>query len=99
VRGDIVERLAAGWRRRSAHGPFAETPDLAVLAGCRRDEVPGVVAPLGYVVEPGEGDEGAMVRRLPAAARRRQQPRRAPPRRHEDAASPFAHLKTLMPAP
>jgi ATP-dependent RNA helicase SUPV3L1/SUV3 len=99
VRVDIVERLAAELKRRSARGPFPDTPELAALAGCRRDEAPGVLAALGYAVEPGAGEAGAMVRRLPAAARRRLEPRRRAPQRREDAASPFAHLKALMPAP
>ena len=48
LRVDRVERLAMAARRLARLGPFAPVPELVAIAGCRKDELAGVLAALGY---------------------------------------------------
>jgi ATP-dependent RNA helicase SUPV3L1/SUV3 len=48
LRVDRVERLAAAARKAARQGPFAASPELASLSGCPKEELPGVLAALGY---------------------------------------------------
>ena len=48
LRLDRVEKLLAATRKLARQGPFAITPALAALAGCRLDELPDLLVGLGY---------------------------------------------------
>ncbi len=48
LRLDRVEKLLAETRKLARQGPFAITPALAALAGCRLDELPDLLVGLGY---------------------------------------------------
>jgi ATP-dependent RNA helicase SUPV3L1/SUV3 len=88
VRVDIVERLAARAWALARQGPFAAGPDMLSLAGCGADEMNAVLAGLGYAVDGGGDDAGAVTFRR--ASRRG---RRRPARSNGD--SPFAGLGDL----
>ncbi|MFY7778331.1 MAG: disulfide oxidoreductase, partial [Elstera sp.] len=102
VRADLVERLAQAVREKAAHGPFAADASLARLAYCKADDVPAVLAALGYRGRPdpataaeGAGDAASDLR----FTRRRRRPQRAPERPtpgvfHPD--SPFAKLREMV---
>jgi ATP-dependent RNA helicase SUPV3L1/SUV3 len=87
LRVDRVERLAMTARRLARQGPFAPVPELIAIAGCRKNELAGVLAALGYrAVMEASG--------VTFHARRRPQPRK--PTRHPAAADgPFAKLGAL----
>jgi ATP-dependent RNA helicase SUPV3L1/SUV3 len=87
LRVDRVERLAMVARRLARLGPFAPVPELVAIAGCRKDELAGVLAALGYraVMDA----SGVMFH-----ARRRPQPRK-PSRHAAPADGPFAKLGAL----
>ncbi|HLJ20235.1 MAG TPA: helicase-related protein [Stellaceae bacterium] len=87
LRVDRVERLAMAARRLARQGPFGPLPELAQTAGCRKDELAGVLAALGYrAVMDASG--------VTFHARRRPQARK--PVRHAAAADgPFAKLGAL----
>jgi ATP-dependent RNA helicase SUPV3L1/SUV3 len=87
LRADRVERLAMAARRLGRQGPFGSVPELAQTAGCRKDELAGVLAALGYrAVVDASG--------VTFHARRRPQPKKpAPPAASAD--SPFAKLGAL----
>jgi ATP-dependent RNA helicase SUPV3L1/SUV3 len=53
VRLDRLERAAALLSRLSRAGPFAPPRDLPSILGCRADELPAVLAALGYVPQDG----------------------------------------------
>jgi ATP-dependent RNA helicase SUPV3L1/SUV3 len=87
LRVDRVERLAMAARRLARQGPFAPVPELVAIAGCRKDELPGVLASLGYrAVMDASG--------VTFHARRRPPPRK-PARRAPPADGPFAKLGVL----
>lgn len=50
VRADMLERIAElGWKRlEAAKGPFEADVDFLSLAGCAVDELPGILASLGF---------------------------------------------------
>jgi len=48
LRVDRVERLAMAARRLARQGPFGPVQELITIAGCRKDELAGVLASLGY---------------------------------------------------
>jgi ATP-dependent RNA helicase SUPV3L1/SUV3 len=87
LRVDRVERLAMAARRLARQGPFAPAPELITIAGCRKNELAGVLAALGYrAVMDANG--------ITFHARRRPQP--AKPRRPAAPADgPFAKLGAL----
>ena len=87
LRVDRVERLAMAARRLARQGPFAPAPELITIAGCRKNELAGVLAALGYrAVMDASG--------VTFHARRRPQP--AKPRRPAAPADgPFAKLRAL----
>jgi len=87
LRVDRVERLAMAARRLARQGPFAPAPELITIAGCRKNELAGVLAALGYrAVMDASG--------VRFHARRRPQP--AKPRRPAAPADgPFAKLGAL----
>jgi ATP-dependent RNA helicase SUPV3L1/SUV3 len=87
LRVDRVERLAMAARRLARQGPFAPAPELITIAGCRKNELAGVLAALGYrAVMDASG--------VTFHARRRPQP--AKPRRPAAPADgPFAKLGAL----
>jgi ATP-dependent RNA helicase SUPV3L1/SUV3 len=66
VRLDRVERAAAVASRLSREGPFRAPGDLASILGCRSDELPAVLAAIGYVER-----DGLFERRARAALGRR----------------------------
>jgi len=80
-----VERLALQARRLARAGCFGITPDLLAAAGCRGDELPALMADLGYRV--GVGGNGPEFR-----PRRRAHPATRPGNSGD---SPFACLKAL----
>jgi ATP-dependent RNA helicase SUPV3L1/SUV3 len=87
LRVDRVERLAMLARRLARQGPFGPQPELAQAAGCRKDELAGVLAALGYrAVMDASG--------IMFHARRRLQPRK-PAHRIAPADGPFAKLGAL----
>ena len=87
LRVDRVERLALAARRLARQGPFAPTPELIATAGCRKDELAGVLAALGYrAVMDASG--------ITFHARRRPQTRK-PARHAVPADGPFAMLSAL----
>ena len=87
LRVDRVERLAMTARRLARQGPFAPVPELIAIAGCRKNELAGVLAALGYrAVMDASG--------VTFHARRRPQPRKTP-RQLEPADGPFAKLGAL----
>ncbi len=87
LRVDRVERLAMTARRLSRQGAFAPVPELIAIAGCRKNELAGVLAALGYrAVMDASG--------VTFHARRRPQPRKTP-RQPEAADGPFAKLGAL----
>jgi ATP-dependent RNA helicase SUPV3L1/SUV3 len=87
LRVDRVERLAMAARRLARQGPFAPVPELVAIAGCRKDELPGMLAALGYrAVMDASG--------IRFHARRRPPPRK-PARRAASADGPFAKLGAL----
>ncbi|KJV08326.1 hypothetical protein VZ95_18500, partial [Elstera litoralis] len=102
VRADLVERLAQAVREKAAQGPFAADASLARLAYCNPDDIPAVLAALGYRGRPdpataaeGDGDAASDLR----FTRRRRRPQRAPERPtpgafHPD--SPFAKLREMV---
>jgi ATP-dependent RNA helicase SUPV3L1/SUV3 len=71
IRIDRLERLALAARRLARQGPFAPLPELAQTAGCRKDELPSVLAGLGYRAVVDESGTRFHARRRPA-------PRKAP---------------------
>ncbi len=75
IRADRVERLAAAARRLAREGTFPASPDLAALAGSALDEVPSVLAALGYRVVKRAVDDNPVV--TLRARPRRQRPRSA----------------------
>lgn len=97
LRIDRFERFAETMRRLARRGPFAPSAELAALAACRREELPLLIAALGYRAE--ESESGLSFfphprRRKPAQAtagpkRRRQ--RNETPDDH-----PFAQLRALL---
>jgi len=87
IRIDRLERLAMAARRLARQGPFAPLPELAQNAGCRKDELPSVLAGLGYrAVVDGSGTR--------FHARRRPAPRKAPTAESMPE-GPFAKLGAL----
>ena len=68
VRLDRLERAAALTSRLSRTGPFVPPSELTGILGCRADELPAVLAALGYVER-----DGRFERRMRAAARRERQ--------------------------
>jgi len=87
LRADRVERLALAARRLARQGPFGPAPELAQTAGCRKDELAGVLAALGYrAVMDANG--------VSFHARRRPQPRK-PLHHAAPADGPFAKLGAL----
>lgn len=95
LRVDIVERVSAAAFAASRHGPFALSPAQAQMMGCRIDDVPSVLAGLGYRVR--ESENGTVFLR----PRRGAQDQRRAARRAEIRAarrlehSPFAELRHL----
>ena len=87
LRLDRVERLAAALRRLARQGPFAPLPELQQLAGCSGEELPGVLAALGYRAVVDESGTTFHPERRRAAKRR--PPARVP------AEGPFAKLGAL----
>ncbi|HKF71791.1 MAG TPA: disulfide oxidoreductase, partial [Stellaceae bacterium] len=88
LRVDRVERLALAARRLARQGPFGPLPELAQIAGCRKDELAGVLAALGYRAVMDAGG-------VSFHARRRPQPRQ-PAWQHAPATDgPFAKLGVL----
>ncbi len=84
LRAPALERLADAAAGLAEQGPFVPTLHLARLAGCRLDDLPAVLADIGY-----EATDTATGMQL---ARRRPKPlRRAPAR----PGSPFAKLAAL----
>jgi ATP-dependent RNA helicase SUPV3L1/SUV3 len=65
VRLDRLERAAAVASRLSREGPFIPPRDLASILGCRPDQVPAVLAAIGYVERDGQFERRA--RRRPGA--------------------------------
>jgi len=53
VRLDRLERAAALAARFSRQGPFLPPRELASILGCRADEVPGILAAIGYAEREG----------------------------------------------
>ncbi len=97
LRVDRAERLAATLRRLARQGPFAATPALAQLAGAALEELPAMLAALGYRATPGESSvtfvpRPGHARRVERAAARRHRARRSDP---VAADGPFAKLKEL----
>lgn len=96
VRADLVERLAQAVREKAAGGPFAADATLSRLAYCKADEVPAVLAALGYRGRPApEADDAADLR----FTRRRRRPQRVPERPSQGAPrpdSPFAKLREMV---
>jgi ATP-dependent RNA helicase SUPV3L1/SUV3 len=87
LRVDRVERLAMAARRLARQGPFAPAPELITIAGCRKNELAGVLAALGYrAVMDASG--------VTFHARRRSQPRKLT-RDSARADGPFAKLGAL----
>jgi len=88
LRLDRVERLAARARALARQGALAALPELAAIAGCTREDLPGVLTALGYRAAMLDGQ---MVGFRPA--------RRVGPRNRRDPAlpadGPFAKLKEL----
>jgi ATP-dependent RNA helicase SUPV3L1/SUV3 len=88
LRADRVERLAMAARRLARQGPFAPVPELAQIAGCRKEELPGVLTALGYRAAMDETG-------VSFHARRRPQERRKPRPDAARADGPFALLGAL----
>ncbi|HXP76204.1 MAG TPA: disulfide oxidoreductase, partial [Stellaceae bacterium] len=87
LRVDRVERLAMAARRLARQGPFAPAPELIAIAGCRKDELAGVLAALGYrAVVDASG--------VTFHPQRRPQPRK-PARHAAPVDGPFAKLGAL----
>ncbi len=88
VRLDVVERLAARAWALSRTGPFSAGPELMTLAGCGPQDLPHILAVLGYRGVELEGETRYV---------RHRRPRRPPPagrrRRPPDHDSPFAKLR------
>lgn len=99
IRMDMVDRLEAELARRSgADGKLSDLAGLAPLAACGNEEVPGILAALGWRERrqppPAEGEAAtppAWVRRRPTRAKAERQ-RNAPP---VDENHPFAALARL----
>jgi ATP-dependent RNA helicase SUPV3L1/SUV3 len=91
LRADRVERLAAAVRRLARQGPFAPTPDLASLAGCPKEELPGILAALGYRAVVEEGG----VTFHPRLRRGGEGKPRKPKKAVRVAEGPFAQLRNL----
>ncbi|MFQ5619358.1 MAG: helicase-related protein [Rhodospirillales bacterium] len=90
LRVDIVERLAERAWKLSRAGPFAAGPELLSMAGCGPEEMPGVLAALGYRAKGADGE----VRYRPAPMRRRKgDQRRAREAAGRMAESPFSRLR------
>jgi ATP-dependent RNA helicase SUPV3L1/SUV3 len=87
LRVDRVERLALAARRLARQGPFAPTPELIATAGCRKDELAGVLAALGYRAVMDASGVTFHARRRPQA--------RKPTRHAAPADGPFAMLSAL----
>jgi ATP-dependent RNA helicase SUPV3L1/SUV3 len=64
VRLDRLERAVAVVSRLSRAGPFAPPRELPSIFGCRPEEVPAVLAAIGYVEK-----DGRFERRSRAGAR------------------------------
>jgi ATP-dependent RNA helicase SUPV3L1/SUV3 len=58
IRVDRLERLALMARKRSAQGPFAVTPEMARLVGCKPHELGPILGNLGYASI--DSEEGPM---------------------------------------
>ncbi len=58
IRVDRLERLVLMARKRAAQGPFAVTPQMARLVGCKPLEIGPILGALGYV--PIDSEEGPM---------------------------------------
>jgi ATP-dependent RNA helicase SUPV3L1/SUV3 len=87
VRADVAERVAARARRLSRRKTSSPAREFTSLIGCTADELPAVLAALGYAAEPEA--EGLRLRpRRPRPAKPRRRPRRA--RREPAAAAPGA---------
>ncbi len=102
VRADLVERLAQAVREKAAQGPFVADASLARLAHCNADDLPAVLAALGYrgrldpATVAGEAGETSGDLRF---TRRRRRPQRAPARPTPGVSypdSPFAKLREMV---
>ena len=86
VRLDRLEALAGAAAKRRRAGPLAASPDLARLVGTPVDELPAILAVLGY--RPARDEAGAVTFRQTARRARTRRPRR-------NLESPFAQLQGL----
>jgi ATP-dependent RNA helicase SUPV3L1/SUV3 len=100
LRVDRAETLSATLRRLSRSGPFADTPELARLAGARVEELATMLPALGYRAIADAAGAIVFHARLGHPAKRHRPPRRthrAETEARGEVASdnPFAKLKEL----
>ncbi len=84
LRAPALERLAEAAGALAAQGPFVPTLQLAQSIGCRLDDLPAILAAIGF--EESESESGLQITRR---RNRRQRPSRSRPE------SPFAKLERL----
>ena len=104
LRIDRVEKLSAALRKSARKGRFAETARLTALAGCTGDDFAAVAARLGFKAEQLDGRTLFSPKRPPARQGKRGKSKKSKQRNGDapstapDKRSPFAALKTLVPA-
>jgi len=102
LRLDMAERIAAAARRlvREGEGRFAPSPEIMSLAGCTAEELPALLAALGYRAEEQTAEDGT----VSPVFRKAQHPSRRGPKRKprakpaEPAARPERPERSQAPA-
>ncbi len=109
IRADMTERLAAVVRRRARRQPFTVTPEMLSLAGVGHDRMPTILNALGYrhsgktegrdqFVRIRNGNQLRHAgRKPPAASGSSKRLASIAARRKDNADSPFAILRTMVP--
>ncbi|MCZ6862351.1 MAG: helicase-related protein [Alphaproteobacteria bacterium] len=98
VRAERLEKLANAARKLARQGDFAATPALAIVGGCRTEELGALLAGLGYRAK--KDALGVSFHRAPKRGRGKgvkKPPRAGNNRRPSAPDGPFAVLRDLVP--